>query len=373
MDVVGLVLGGICIFPAFIAVVNMLFWPSIRHGNAQGDVSVLIPARNEAHNIGDCLASLSAQGSNVTEILVYNDHSDDDTETVILNYADRDPRVRVLAPVPLPPGWCGKNFACARLAAEATGTRLLFLDADVRLSAGAVNAMLTEMDQRRLTFLSCWPGLVLESFFERLLMPMVNFTVFTLFPAPLSLVRADESLGLAHGACIMVSREAYVRLGGHESVKSAIFEDTELARLWRRGGERGLCLDGQRYVRVRMYNSVREIWNGFNKNFFPGFQHGHSFWMFWCFHLFAFLLPFIAMPTLLVNSGWAAYAIMGVTSTLLARVAMAIRFHFPVWSALSHPIGEVFLLALGIHSWWACVSRHGVEWKGRRYHDGSGS
>ena len=73
----------------------------------------------------------------VLEVLVYDDHSRDRTPQIVAAYARGDRRVRLVAPTELPEGWCGKTFACARLAGEAEGRWLLFLDADARLRRNA--------------------------------------------------------------------------------------------------------------------------------------------------------------------------------------------------------------------------------------------
>jgi chlorobactene glucosyltransferase len=232
---------------------------------------------------------------------------------------------------------------------------MLFLDADTRLADGAVSGMLQAASERNLTLLSCWPGFHLVNFSERALMPMLNLVVFSIFPALLSLVRNDTSLGLAHGACLLAHRATYQKLGGHSTVRSEIFEDTRIAQLWRSRGERSLCLDGQDVVRVRMYSSFSEIWLGFQKNFFPAFQHESVFWLFLVFHFSVFLLPFLVF-------NWPAAVLI-----LLARAVLAWRFSQPWWSVLAHPVAELLMLLLGISSWWNCRSGRGVSWKGRVY------
>jgi len=284
-----------------------------------------------------------------------------------------DPRVRLIVPPALPSGWCGKPFACSRLAAEALGEWLLFIDADARLGEGAVERMLNEAASRDVSLLSCWPGLELKGFWEKILMPMLNFVVLTLFPAPLSLKRRDASLGLAHGACILARREEYERVGGHEAVRDEIFEDTSLARTWRARGERGQCLDGQSIVRVRMYDSFHGIWNGFRKNFFPSFRHLRSFWLFLLLHLFCFFLPFVLFIALATRGVWSLPAGLAAASVLLMRASLALRFRYPLWSVLLHPLAECVLLILGIVSWWSCRGGRGVEWKGRIYRAGAGA
>ncbi|MGE0882102.1 MAG: glycosyltransferase family 2 protein [Blastocatellales bacterium] len=348
-----------------IALLNAVFWP--KPGRASqcysNEVSVLIPARNEEANLPACLDSVLMQGDPVREVLIYNDHSIDGTAEVIAEFARRDDRVGSVQVWPLEPGWCGKNFACWQLAKSANGKWLLFIDADARLADGAVARMVEEMNQRQLQLLSCWPGLELLGFWERTLMPMLNFVVFATFPSPLSLRLDNPSLGLAHGACLMFDRKSYEEIGGHSAVRDQIFEDTRLAQLWRERGRRGLCLDGQEVVRVRMYSSFDEIWLGFQKNFFPAFKHEATFWSFLAFHLTIFLLPFI----------WAIYQpgfriALAALIVLLIRLVLCLRFRQPVWAVLLHPIAEAILIALGFSSWRRCKTGQGVAWKGREYH-----
>jgi chlorobactene glucosyltransferase len=340
---------GVCV----IVLWNVLRWPAARPrtGNGTDRVSVLIPARDEELNIEGCIDSVVLQ-EDVAEILVYDDHSTDATRHLVESHGRRDPRIRLAEAEPLPPRWCGKTFACAQLAEQAVSDWFLFLDADARLTPGAVAGMLTECRNRGATFLSCWPGLELRSFWEKLLMPVLNFVVFTIYPAPLAFSRNDPSLGLAHGACILVERHAYESVGGHAAVAQEIFEDTLLARAWRERGERSLCVDGRHVVRVRMYAGPGEIWMGFQKNFRSAFRSETAFWAFVAMHVVLFLLPFVlANPAALL--------------VIAARLMLACRFRHPAWSALLHPLAECFLLALAISSWRAWRNGRGVVWKGR--------
>ena len=216
---------------------NVLAWPTVTAETVrEGEISILIPARNEELNLGDCLLCVTTQGEVIKEVLIYDDHSTDLTSTIIEQYTQGDKRIRLVSPVALPPDWGGKNFACEQLAKAARGEWLLFLDADTRLSELSAARMLNEARQREITLLSCWPSLELSSFWEQTLLPMLNFLVFTLYPAPLSLRRDDPSLGLAHGACLLVCRDTYFAVGGHAAVHDAITEDIRLAQLWRERG-----------------------------------------------------------------------------------------------------------------------------------------
>lgn len=358
-----------------VAVWNALAWPRVGDAGVvsrpdAASVSVLIPARDEESNIARCLDAALAQGSSVLEVLVYDDHSRDRTPQIVAAYARGDRRVRLVEPTDLPEGWCGKTFACARLAAEAEGRWLLFLDADARLRRNAVALIVGEALARGVTLLSCWPRLLTRGFWEGALMPLLNFVVFTLYPAPLALRRNDSSLGLAHGSCLLARRDAYEAFGGHGVVRGELFEDVRLAQAWRERGQRGLCLDGRRVVAVRMYRTLAEIWGGFRKNFFPAFRTARAFWAFVALHLCVFLLPFVLAP-LVLRWAWAWGFVAAAACVLAARVALALRFGHPWWSAALHPLGEVVLIALGLASWLRCKSGRGVEWKGRRYRAGA--
>ncbi|WP_426426056.1 glycosyltransferase [Bradyrhizobium genosp. A] len=98
-------------------------------------VSVVIPAKNAAAYIGETIASALAQ-ADVTEVIVVDDGSTDDTVAIV--QAIRDPRLRLTA-----------NDASGVSAARNLGARgargdwLMFLDADDRLRPNAVTTLLT--------------------------------------------------------------------------------------------------------------------------------------------------------------------------------------------------------------------------------------
>ena len=245
-----------------LVIYNAIGWPGVGGASAcpAGSVSVLIPARNEEAHIRDALMPVLDQGAVVKEVLVYDDHSIDRTAACVREVSMRSEKVRLIPPLALPQGWCGKPFACAQLASAASGDWLLFIDADARIQPGAVGRMITEAMQRKATLLSFWPGLDMKGFWERALMPMLNFVVFSMFPAPLSFHMKMPALGLAHGACILIRRDVYQLTGGHAMVRAELFEDTVLARAWRKAGQTRFCMDGQDVVRVRMYDSLSGIW-----------------------------------------------------------------------------------------------------------------
>lgn len=353
-----------------ITLCNCIFWPKVRqstHSHLE-KVSVLIPARNEGMNLAQSLESILEQGASVLEILIYDDHSTDNTLQIINNYSAKFPKVKRVETEVLLDGWFGKPFACAQLAKRAKGEWLLFLDADTRLRQNAINRMLDEVSQRQVTFLSCWPEFQMVTVAEKILMPFLNFVVFSIFPSPLLLLKRPEfefnpRLGLAHGACMFFESKSYRDFGGHERVKDQIFEDTRIAQLWRVNGNKGICLDGQKIAYLRMYSSLREIWSGFQKNFYPAFQHKYNFWAFLSLHTIIFIYPFIVFAI-----HFRLTAFLAIISCLLIRIILIIRFRQSILTVIFHPLGELFMVLLGLSSWWHCAYGKGVIWKGREYH-----
>lgn len=357
---------GLIVAVAALVTANTIGWPRVPARTSaavrDGAVTICIPVRNEEAHMAACLESALAQGSVIREVRVCDDHSTDRTGQILAEWAARDSRVVIQHAPALPPGWTGKTHACQRLA-EKVGTEwMLFLDCDTRLMPGAVDRLLAEAGRRRLTFLAPWPGLVLESAAEKTFMPLLNFSVFSLFPAMLSLLDMRVSLGLAHGACLFMRREEYFAAGGHAAVRHELFEDTALARAWRTAGFRGACLDGQDIARVRMYDRLGAIWTGFQKIIYPAFRHEFTFWLFLLFHAALFVAPL----ALLGGRPRAAGVMLGMA--IFARLLQALRFRYPLWSALLHAPAELGLILCALVSRARVASGHGLHWRGRTYH-----
>lgn len=85
--------------------------------------------------------------------------------------------------VDLPPGWLGKPWACAQLAAASDAEILVFVDADVRLAAGAVAAAVTAMGDADLA--SVFPRHDADGA-VRLVQPLLTWTWLTTSPLRLA-------------------------------------------------------------------------------------------------------------------------------------------------------------------------------------------
>ena len=78
----------------FLTITNAiwLMWTNLVSPVDKGElVSVLVPARNEAERISDCLDSLLRQNYSPYEIIVYDDDSSDGTAAILDAYAKKYP------------------------------------------------------------------------------------------------------------------------------------------------------------------------------------------------------------------------------------------------------------------------------------------
>jgi lipopolysaccharide/colanic/teichoic acid biosynthesis glycosyltransferase len=140
------VLGALALFPYAGYPLAVLLFPRriARPGPAvEGDVSVVIPARNEAATIGakiDATLALEPR-DRIREVLVGSDGSTDSTASVVLAAAARDPRVRLVDRGVRR----GKAAVISDLARQAKGTFVLFTDAGASIGPDVVPALLDAM------------------------------------------------------------------------------------------------------------------------------------------------------------------------------------------------------------------------------------
>lgn len=116
-------------------------WSSQKTGNVQnlnGDqVSLIIPFRNESHNAEELFRQLAKVTEDVSEILLINDQSEDDSRDIFLRQAEKNERIKIWDS----PG-IGKKAAVEFGVAKAKGLIILVSDADCFLSETWIKKML---------------------------------------------------------------------------------------------------------------------------------------------------------------------------------------------------------------------------------------
>ena len=229
-------------------------------------ISAIVPARNEEANIARVVESLDSQPQ-VREIIVVNDQSSDRTAEILAGLAARVAKLQVIDISALPAGWVGKNFAAATGAEAAIGDWLLFVDADTQLLAGAAWQALADADEHAAALVSYSPEQVMETLAEEILIPFV----YTRLAERFSFERVNDPAlpdAAANGQFLMIRRDAYDAIGGHEAVRARVLEDVALARLVKASGQNIFFGPGQGIARTRMYRAFGALWQGWTKNLY---------------------------------------------------------------------------------------------------------
>jgi chlorobactene glucosyltransferase len=235
-------------------------------GNAQGRVTVIIPARNEEANIARVVRSVAAQ-KGIREILVVDDQSQDRTGEILAGLQTEIPELRTIRLESLPAGWTGKSHAVATAARLAASEWLLFTDADTEHLPGGLEALLERAESERADLLSLSPGQRTPTLWEKSVIPLVYVHLARLYRFE-EVSDPRSPAAAANGQYVLIRREAYERAGGHEAVRGEILEDVELARRVKAAGGRLVFLPGAAWVRTRMYRNFSEMWRGWTKNLY---------------------------------------------------------------------------------------------------------
>ena len=356
---------------ACIAALNMITFPRLHRSQVDTypAVSILIPARNEADRIGETIRKLLTQDYPDYEVIVLDDESSDGTREVVESAAAGDPRVRVVDGLPLPEGWSGKPWACNQLARQAKGTILVFTDADVHWEPESLSALISRFTHSKAHLLSVWPTQETHGWAERLVVPMMAFTVLAYLPEILVRHCRWTSFSAANGQCMVFRKAAYERIGGHESVRSTVLEDVRLARLVKRSRFRLAMADANGLIRCRMYRGWDEVRDGFAKNLLAGHGGSPLFLAFSAlFHWTWFLMPWIALPIAVLLSLPVPSQVTLATMIVLAcavRALTAMMSRQRIRDSLLMPVSTVLMTLIAWRSLVWHMSDGGPRWKGR--------
>lgn len=361
---------------SIIFIVHLVFWllgflflfrisycrVSVNRKNHKPIVSVIIPARNEEHNLPNLLNSLSGQLSSEDEVIVVDDHSEDRTKAVAEKSA-----AKVLESLPTPEGWLGKTWACYQGARIASGEILVFLDADTLLEKnGLKNIIETYVEKDGV--LSIQPYHKMRELYEQLsaffnLVMMAGSGAFTVLGSHI------KPIGL-FGQMVVMRRQHYLDSGGHDKVKGEILEDLAFGSELQKKGVEIHCLGGKSTVSFRMYpNGIRELINGWSKGFAMG----------------AAKTP---IPLLILIVAWISGSI-GTTRSLIevivatnnVQIALCSSLYilyaaqiywmlarignFKFYTTLFYPISIAFFVVVFAYSFVRIFLFRRVRWKGR--------
>ncbi|MDW6026155.1 glycosyltransferase [Mesorhizobium sp. BAC0120] len=220
-------------------------------------VTAVIPARNEADGIAECITSLGRQDYRGRfSIIVVDDQSTDGTGEIARRAARRagfNDRLTVLAGGAPPAGWTGKLWAMKQ-GIEHAHTRLpaylLFTDGDIVYSTDMLSRLVAKAEADGLVLNSLMAKLRCVSLAERALVPAFVFFFQMLYPFAW-VNRPKHRMAAAAGGCMLVRLDALRAAGGIESIRGELIDDCALAaKLKRQGAIRLALTDGVHSIRA---------------------------------------------------------------------------------------------------------------------------
>jgi 4,4'-diaponeurosporenoate glycosyltransferase len=309
-------------------------------------VTLIIPARNEASNLPCLLKSIAAQSVSPQKVIVVDDGSTDATAEIARGHG-----ATVINSRPLPEGWRGKTWACHQGAEAASSDMLCFVDADT---------CFTQPDGLRF---------LLDSWSEGAYSVCPWHTVDCLWEHLSLFFNINMVLGTApnglFGQLLLIDRASYLKTGGHEKVHDKVLENFRLAMHCRESGVPVRSTAGRGIISFRMYpDGMRQMIEGWTKGFASG-------------------AGYISGRVLILITGWLT-GLMLVCIGLFASgfewpwmvlylmASLQVGFfgrlvgNFRWWLAPLFPIALLFFFWLFARS--ASYSGKPVTWKGREIH-----
>lgn len=339
-------------------------------------VTAVIPARNEEATLPKALRSLWEQDyPGGLRVVVVDDQSEDRTAAAAQEMAramGRADDLLLLTAAPLPPGWVGKVWAMHSglthgIPAADPARYVLLCDADISHGAGTLRELVARAEGEHLDLASVMVRLECRTPPEQFMIPAFVWFFRLLYPFR-KVNDPREPLAGAAGGTMLLRREALARIGGLQSIRSAIIDDCALAAAVKAGGHPiwlGLSAASRS---TRGYGSLREIVDMIARTAYT--QLGYSpARLVGC--VFGLGLTFLGPCALAIGArgasgllGAAAWALMA----LLYAPMLRLYGQSLLWAPLLPLTACVYLYATLLSAWRHHRGRGG-QWKGRQYGD----
>ncbi|MBV8415162.1 MAG: glycosyltransferase [Verrucomicrobia bacterium] len=326
------------------------------------DLTVLIPARNEAPVIERTLIALRCQGRGLRVVLVDDQSSDG---TAILARSAWPTRLTIVQGQTLPSDWTGKLWALEQGWSAVDSDLVLLLDADIELEPRTVGALKRKLIAEELALVSIMAQLRMDSLWEKLLVPAFVYFFKLLYPFALG-NNPQSRLGVAAGGCILIRSNSLKMIGAFHSLRNAIIDDCSLADSVKKSGGKTWIGLSHSVRSHRAYVRLASFWEMVERTAFT--QLRYSIWLLFAttfLMVLAFWLPLagVLSPRVTVRS----IALGGIFAMTLSY-APTLRYYrrSVLWAALLPVVGSLYLLMT-----WSSALRYWrgkrSEWKGRVY------
>jgi glycosyltransferase involved in cell wall biosynthesis len=331
-------------------------------------ISIIVPARNEEHDIRATLESLLALDYSNFEIIAVNDRSTEATGERMEEVAgtvEAQGRLRVVHVSELPPGWMGKTHAMWTAAKKATGDWLLFTDADVLFKPDSVRRVLAYAEAEKADHVVLFPRMIMKRAGERMMISFFQaLFVFGHRPWKVADPDADDHMGV--GAFNMVRRSVYEAVGTYQALRMEVLDDMKLGKVVKKAGYAQRNVFGEDLISLHWGNGAFGIVSNLTKNFFAilSFQWPRTVASVFAL-AFLHLVPFLGV---LLAHGWARlpYAI-AVLSLFGIYCGMSRRSDVAPYYFFLHPVSTTLFMYTLLRSMVHTLANDGIVWRGTKY------
>ncbi|GAB4468690.1 MAG: glycosyltransferase family 2 protein [Anaerolineae bacterium] len=354
----------------WMAVIGARFKGTLGHAHPPAElplVTTIVPARNEERNIGRCARGLVHQDYPNLELIFVDDDSKDATPDILARVAAQDPRVKVVNTGGKPDGWNGKQWACHSGAVQASGEWLCFMDADTYAEPGLITRTLAFAISQGIDMLTLQPWYEMQGLWERIVLPAGLPPLLLVFP-PDKVNDPNSPLSMANGQFILIRREVYNAVGGHEAIRQRMMDDFSLAENVKGAGYRLYVVDGMDVMRVRLYRNLREIRSGALKAAVEVSGGWRASTLALIANTLINILPAILLAWAFFSGERQAALLLGALVLFQVFYYGAIRmvgFRMPPWTAITYPVGNLIVNAILLDGMFRVATRRRITWKDR--------
>ncbi|CAN5845107.1 glycosyltransferase [soil metagenome] len=344
-------------------------------------ISVIIPARNEAENLPALLRSISKQTYPVTlfEVLIIDDHSTDDTASIVKNYGLVNSRL-----ISLKEQLNGneinsyKKKAIETAIVQSTGTLIVTTDADCYLPENWLLTIASFYEQYKPAFIAAPVSINCSNRFIEIFQALDFMTLQGITGASVH----QKMHSMCNGANMAYEKSAFVEVNGFTGIDNIASGDDMLLmhKIYKRFPERVMFLKSK--AAIVQTAPVKTIGEFFNQRIrwaskADKYDDKRIFGVLlivYAFNVLLLLLPVIAIFKNVTYSMFnIQYSLIGFWLTLVVLKTIAeLFFLYPV-SVFFHkqrlvwlfPVAQLFHIIYTVIAGW--LGKFGTyQWKGRK-------
>lgn len=269
----------------------------------------------------------------------------------------------------------GKNWACTEGYQKATGSLLLFTDADTTHAKNIITLAVSHLASEKLDALSAIPKMLTFDFWTRVTLPMISIFLHTRFSA-LNVNNPAKKTGYFFGSFFIITRETYEKVGTHKGVKQEIIEDGALGKKVKEAGCKIKMVRGEHLIKAVWARDKSTLWNALKRLIIPLYIQSRKITIGIFFAvLFLLFVPFpIFVVSLLIpdkSIPLEALHITSVIATILiyagAVIEVKVGLGLRVWHASLAPLGGLVVILGFLSGLLQAKSASSVSWRGRSY------